>query len=71
MKGKSAPLILKVNGHQLSIPSEDYILVPTSDNESMCLSGISGQNIQKPNHWVLGAVFLKSYYTVSNYITAK
>ncbi|KAG2236009.1 hypothetical protein INT48_008101 [Thamnidium elegans] len=63
LKGNLPDLELTVNGHLLSVPSDDYILLSMED-ESMCLSGISGQNINKPNHWILGDVFLKAYYTV-------
>lgn len=65
LKGKIPDLMLNINGHVLSVPSDDYILVSTPGDESMCISGISGQNVNKPNHWILGDVFLKSYYTVS------
>lgn len=65
LKGKTPPLQLKINGHHVSVLSEDYILIPTNKNKSMCISGISGQEIRRPNHWILGSVFLKSYYTVS------
>lgn len=65
LKGMLPTLDINVNNYLLSVSSEDYVLVPSQEDESMCLSGISGQNIHKPNHWILGDVFLKVYYTVS------
>lgn len=72
LKGKAPPLKLKINNHHISVSSEDYILIANDSDKSMCVSGISGQEIHRPNHWILGSVFLKSHYTVSfleNYIT--
>lgn len=62
-KGKLPDLIINMDGHKLSVSSNDYVLLPTND-DSMCLSGISGQSSNKPNHWIVGDVFFKAYYTV-------
>ncbi|KAI7890314.1 aspartic peptidase domain-containing protein [Mucor mucedo] len=64
LKGHLPALNINVNNFTLSVSSDDYILVPSQDDENLCLSGISGHNIHKPNHWILGDVFLKGYYTV-------
>lgn len=64
LKGKLPDLVLNINGHTLSVSSEDYILVATKTNPLMCISGISGQNNKRPGHWILGDVFMKAYYTV-------
>jgi hypothetical protein len=66
LKGHLPDLVLNVNGHTLSVSSDDYILVTTKADPTMCISGISGQNIKKPGHWILGDVFMKGYYTVSS-----
>ncbi|KAI9474035.1 MAG: aspartic peptidase domain-containing protein [Benjaminiella poitrasii] len=64
LKGKLPNLVLTVNGHNLSLSSEDYILIPSSKNSAMCISGIEGANVNTDNHWILGNVFMKAYYTV-------
>lgn len=67
LKGTLPALKLSVNNFTLSVSSDDYVLLPSQDDESMCLSGISGHDIKKPNHWILGDIFLRGYYTVSRF----
>ena len=67
MRGKALPLHIRINGHTLSVPSDDYVLVSTEVGGDLCYSGIVGQTT-KPGQWILGSVFLKSYYTVSLFV---
>ncbi|KAI8992524.1 aspartic peptidase domain-containing protein [Pilobolus umbonatus] len=64
LKGLLPPLELLISNHYLLISSYEYILVAVEDDPTMCISGIAGQNMREPDHWILGDVFLKSYYTV-------
>jgi hypothetical protein len=57
-------LVLTINGYQMTVPSDEYILVPSDEDDTMCLSGISGQRSKLDDRWILGLVFLKNYYTV-------
>ncbi|KAI8638638.1 aspartic peptidase domain-containing protein [Parasitella parasitica] len=59
-------LVIQIEGRKLSVSPNDYVLLPSDGDSSMCLSGISGQNTNKPNHWIMGDVFFKTHYTVSN-----
>ncbi|KAI8891018.1 acid protease [Backusella circina FSU 941] len=64
LKGKIDDLVFIVNGYQMTVPSDEYILVPSDEDDTMCLSGISGQSSKLADRWILGLVFLKNYYTV-------
>ena len=64
LKGRLPSLDITINQHVFSVSSEDYVLVPTTEDEDMCVSGISGQVIKK-DHWILGDVFIRGHYTVS------
>lgn len=64
LKGALPELVIHIEGRKLVVSSNDYVLLPSDGDSSMCLSGISGQNTNKPNHWIMGDVFFKAYYTV-------
>ncbi|KAK4519753.1 NAD(P)H dehydrogenase, quinone 1 [Mucor velutinosus] len=64
LKGALPELAIQIEGRKLAVSSNDYVLLPSDSDASMCLSGISGQNTNKPNHWIMGDVFFKAYYTV-------
>ncbi|KAI7907592.1 aspartic peptidase domain-containing protein [Cokeromyces recurvatus] len=65
LKNKLPDLVLTINDHIiLTLSSKDYVLVPLSNNKTMCISGIQGKDTHKLDHWVLGNVFMKAYYTV-------
>ncbi|KAF1805331.1 aspartic peptidase domain-containing protein [Mucor lusitanicus] len=64
LKGALPELVINIEGRKLAVSSNDYVLVPSDGDASMCLSGISGQNTNKPKHWIMGDVFFKAYYTV-------
>ncbi|KAI8351535.1 aspartic peptidase domain-containing protein [Blakeslea trispora] len=66
LKGKLPSLDITMNQHVYSVSSEDYVLVPTVEDEDLCVSGISGQVIKK-DHWILGDVFIRGHYTVFDY----
>jgi hypothetical protein len=68
LKGKLDDLVLTINGYQMTVPSDEYILVPSDEDDTMCLSGISGQRSKLDDRWILGLVFLKNYYTVKYFI---
>ena len=61
------PLVLTINGAGgLAIPAEEYVLMPTTTGSANCLSAYSlVSHSGKPNTWILGDVFLKNFYTVS------
>lgn len=61
------PLTIKSGDTTLSIPPEKLFLTPMTTASKNCLSGISEQEIESGNdHWILGDVFLKNFYTVCN-----
>lgn len=59
-----SPLILKSGDTTLSIPPEKLFLTPMSAASKNCLSGISDQEMETENTWILGDVFLRNFYTV-------
>ncbi|RCI06336.1 hypothetical protein CU098_002717, partial [Rhizopus stolonifer] len=58
------PLVIQSDNVMLTIPPEKLFMAPTSPNNIHCLSGISEQDIEETDTWILGDVFLKSFYTV-------
>ncbi|ORZ15224.1 aspartic peptidase domain-containing protein [Absidia repens] len=53
---------------ELSLPASAYVLDPMHSTATMCLSGISGQRLDRAGHtWILGDTFMKHYYTVFDY----
>ncbi|RCH78543.1 hypothetical protein CU098_001855, partial [Rhizopus stolonifer] len=54
------PLVLNTEQGPLILPARALFLTPIHSTSRMCLSGVSGQNVQS---WILGDVFLKHFYT--------
>ncbi|KAI8384312.1 aspartic peptidase domain-containing protein [Radiomyces spectabilis] len=62
---KSLPeLTLTINGVNLWLTPDKYIMHSDDMMRTMCLSGIAGQTIGRRDTWILGDVFMKQYYTV-------
>ncbi|KAG1093443.1 hypothetical protein G6F42_018960 [Rhizopus arrhizus] len=61
---KLGPLTIQLDNTMLSIPPEKLFLTPMSSSSKKCLSGISGQDMDEDNSWILGDIFLKHFYTV-------
>lgn len=59
------PFTIRTGSTTLTIPPQNLFLTPSRASNKMCLSGISGQEDNGEKTWVLGDVFLKSFYTVS------
>ncbi|KAG2199995.1 hypothetical protein INT47_000345 [Mucor saturninus] len=58
------PLTIKSGDTTLTIPADKLFLTPMSATSKNCLSGISDQEMETENSWILGDVFLKNFYTV-------
>ncbi|KAI9247534.1 aspartic peptidase domain-containing protein [Sporodiniella umbellata] len=55
------PLTIQTQQGTFVLPASALFLAPINPSSKLCLSGVSGQNVQS---WVLGDVFLKHFYTV-------
>lgn len=58
------PLTIQSGDTTLIIPADKLFLTPMSVGSKNCLSGISDQEMETENSWILGDVFLKNFYTV-------
>ena len=64
----NASLALILGGQPFTIKSEDLLFQPvnTNDPTGECVSGISSGNIDGPNVWLTGDLFLKNVYLSTN-----
>ncbi|CAO3668846.1 unnamed protein product [Rhizopus stolonifer] len=59
---KATPeFVLHTGNISLMLPAESLFLAPMFPTSKMCLSGVSGQDVES---WILGDIFLKHFYTV-------
>lgn len=62
---KATPaFVLHTGNISLTLPAESLFLAPMFPTSKMCLSGVSGQDVES---WILGDIFLKHFYTVSHH----
>ncbi|KAL3090568.1 hypothetical protein niasHS_005480 [Heterodera schachtii] len=64
---KLAPIVLKVNGKDIVVPAEEYV-VDLNLPDGKCALGLFGQyGAGFTTDWVLGALFLNAYCTMFDY----
>jgi len=56
-----------INGNTFTLTPHDYVLEITSDGETECLSGFEGIDIPGEVLYILGDVFIATYYTVFDF----
>lgn len=59
------PLLIHLGDTTLTVPSDKLFLTPISSTSTQCLSGVSSQEMEHENTWILGDVFMRNFYTVS------
>ncbi|KAI8384188.1 aspartic peptidase domain-containing protein, partial [Blakeslea trispora] len=62
------PMTIELDGITLELAAENLFMAPTSSSSVHCLSGISEQNTNDADTWILGDVFLKNFYTVKCFL---
>jgi len=56
-----------INGNTFTLTPHDYVLAITSDGTTECLSGFMGIDIPGEVLYILGDVFIATYYTVFDF----
>ncbi|KAI7906915.1 aspartic peptidase domain-containing protein [Cokeromyces recurvatus] len=64
---KVKPLMIKTSTALLTIPMSKLFITPVSSTSKTCLSGISTDNEEEGNTWILGDIFLRNFYTVFDF----
>jgi hypothetical protein len=54
-------VVLSFNGNQFSVPASSYVF---SNGDGTCMSGIAGDGGMGLTQWIVGDVFLRTYYAV-------
>jgi hypothetical protein len=66
LKNSDVEVFLKINGKMLKLKASDFVMRPIDTKQVMCQSGIAGEDFNRDAPtWVLGDVFFRKYYTVS------
>eukprot|EP01103_Thecamoeba_quadrilineata_P012814 TRINITY_DN33_c1_g1_i4.p1 TRINITY_DN33_c1_g1~~TRINITY_DN33_c1_g1_i4.p1 ORF type:complete len:140 (-),score=33.82 TRINITY_DN33_c1_g1_i4:23-442(-) len=56
-----------INGNTFTLTPQDYVLQITSDGTTECLSGFMGIDIPGEVLYILGDIFIATYYTIFDF----